>query len=122
MIVIEKGILEKVEEQQTNKGTKYLKVIINAGKHENAKFDNRYDVEVFGEYLMNQVRTISLGNAVIVTGRPNISAYISSTTNNPTYKLRINASGIELINSHDKVSNDTDSSITNNDDLMAEFM
>lgn len=122
MIVIEKGILEKVEALQTAKGTQYLKLVLNLGKHPNSKYDNKIDVEVFNEHLMNQVKNFNLFSVVVVTGRLNVSAYISQTTNNPTYKLRINASSVELINPMDKPQTPNPYSTVTDEELAAEFM
>lgn len=122
MIVIEKGILEKVEALQTAKGTQYLKLVLNLGKYPNSKYDNKIDVEVFNEHLMNQVKNFNLFSVVVVTGRLNVSAYISQTTNNPTYKLRINASSVELINPMDKPQTPNPYSTVTDEELAAEFM
>ena len=122
MIVIEKGILEKVEALQTAKGTQYLKLVLNLGKFPNSKYDNKIDVEVFNEHLMNQVKNFNLFSVVVVTGRLNISAYISQATNNPTYKLRINASSVELINPMDKPQTPNPYSTVTDEELAAEFM
>lgn len=122
MIVIEKGILEKVEALQTAKGTQYLKLVLNLGKYPNSKYDNKIDVEVFNEHLMNQVKNFNLFSVVVVTGRLNVSAYISQSTNNPTYKLRINASSVELINPMDKPQTPNPYSTVTDEELAAEFM
>ena len=122
MIVIEKGILEKVEALQTAKGTQYLKLVLNLGKYPNSKYDNKIDVEVFNEHLMNQVKNFNLFSVVVVTGRLNVSAYISQATNNPTYKLRINASSVELINPMDKPQTPNPYSTVTDEELAAEFM
>lgn len=122
MIVIEKGILEKVEALQTAKGTQYLKLVLNLGKYPNSKYDNKIDVEVFNEYVIDRIKNYNAGSVLVVMGRLNVSAYISQTTNNPTYKLRINATSVELINPMDKPQSNEPTNEMTDDELLAEFM